>query len=67
MVCWLIAGLLVGGGHVFVPLLIVPALILAWQVATLDRTKPGNALTRFKANHWVGLALTLALLLEFYF
>jgi 4-hydroxybenzoate polyprenyltransferase len=67
VVCWLIAGLLVGGGHVFVPLLIVPALILAWQVATLDRTKPGNALTRFKANHWVGLALTLAILLEFYF
>ena len=65
VLCWLVAGLMVGGGHVFVPLLIVPALILAWQVVTLDRTKPGNALTRFRANHWVGLALTLALLLEF--
>ena len=65
--CWLAAGLLAGGGHIFVPLLIVPALILAWQVLTLDRTKPDNALVRFKANHWVGLALTLALLLEFAF
>ena len=67
VLCWLIAGLLVGGGHVFVPLLLVPALLLAWQVVTLDRTKPDNALVRFKANHWVGLALTLSLLLEFYF
>ena len=65
--CWLIAGLLCGGGHIFVPLLLVPALILAWQVQTLDPSKPDNALARFKANHWVGLALTAAILLEFAF
>ena len=38
--------------------------LLAWQVATLDAREPGNALLRFKANHWVGVALTLALLIE---
>ena len=38
--------------------------LLAWQVATLDGRSPDNALVRFKANHWVGVALTLALLLD---
>ena len=38
-----------------------------WQVATLDQTSPSNALVRFKANHWVGLALTLAFLADAYF
>lgn len=65
--CWLIAGTMVGGGHMFVPLLLIPGLILAWQVVTLDPASPVNALVRFKANHWVGLALTLAFLLEAYF
>jgi 4-hydroxybenzoate polyprenyltransferase len=65
--CWLIAGTMVGGGHMFIPLLLVPVLILAWQVATLDPASPGNALVRFKANHWVGLALTLAFLADWVF
>jgi 4-hydroxybenzoate polyprenyltransferase len=67
VVCWLVAGSLAGGGHVFVPLMVVPALLLAWQVITLERGNPDNALARFKANHWVGVALAGALLLEFYF
>ena len=37
---------------------------LGWQVATLDSREPGNVLTRFKSNHWVGVALTAALLAE---
>jgi 4-hydroxybenzoate polyprenyltransferase len=41
------------------------AAILAWQVATLERGNPANALVRFKANHWVGLALSLAFLAEY--
>ena len=40
---------------------------LVWQVATLDPNDPDNCLKRFKANHWVGLALTLALWLQFRF
>ncbi|MGV3492089.1 MAG: 4-hydroxybenzoate octaprenyltransferase [Devosia sp.] len=67
LACWLMAGLMAGGGTLFVPLLLVPGLILSWQVATLDLKSPQNALVRFKANHWVGLALTLAFLVEHVF
>jgi 4-hydroxybenzoate polyprenyltransferase len=38
--------------------------ILGWQIRTLEPRNPANALVRFRANHWVGLAFTLALLLE---
>ena len=38
--------------------------ILFWQVQTLDAAVPDNALARFKANHYVGVALTLALLAD---
>jgi 4-hydroxybenzoate polyprenyltransferase len=38
--------------------------ILGWQIRTLQPKEPANALVRFRANHWVGLALTLALLLD---
>jgi len=60
--CWLAAALLVGGGALVIVAVSAPAALLAWQVATLDGKAQGNALVRFKANHWVGLALTLALL-----
>ena len=67
LVCWLIAGTMVGGGSIFVPLLLIPALFLAWQVVTLDPADPDNALVRFKANHWVGLALTAAFFVQHLF
>ncbi len=67
IICWLIAGTMVGGGRLFVPLLLIPALILAWQVVTLDPANPDNALVRFKANHWVGLALAAAFFVEHLF
>jgi 4-hydroxybenzoate polyprenyltransferase len=62
--CWLLAGLAAGGGW-WLALLLAPAAGLAWQVATLDRALPGNPLVRFRANHWVGLALTLVFLVDF--
>ena len=62
--CWLVAGTMVGGGRIFVPLLLVPALILAWQVLTLDPSDADNAKARFKANGWVGFALTFAFFAE---
>ncbi|MEP7240150.1 MAG: 4-hydroxybenzoate octaprenyltransferase [Devosia sp.] len=67
VVCWLAAAAMAGAGKLFLALLIVPAGLLAWQVVTLERGAPANALARFKANHWVGLALTCALLLDLYF
>jgi 4-hydroxybenzoate polyprenyltransferase len=62
--CWLGAGVLSGGGAVLATALIAPAGIMIWQLYTLEPNVSGNALMRFKANHWVGLALTLAYLTE---
>jgi 4-hydroxybenzoate polyprenyltransferase len=61
---WMGGVLAAGGGIVFAVLSLVPAGLLAWQVQTLDGAAPGNALQRFRSNHYVGLAMTLALLAE---
>ncbi|NGP17424.1 4-hydroxybenzoate octaprenyltransferase [Devosia aurantiaca] len=61
---WNIAVLMAGGGLVFATLSLVSAGLLAWQLWTLDAAAPGNPLLRFKNNHYVGVALTLALLAE---
>jgi len=58
------AGLSTGGGTAFLIAMLVPVAIFAWQIRTLHPHEPANALVRFRANHWVGLALTLALLFE---
>jgi 4-hydroxybenzoate polyprenyltransferase len=64
VVCWAVAAYLVGAGAVFALGLVAAAASLVWQDVTLDSREPGNALTRFKANHWVGVLLTVALLAE---
>jgi 4-hydroxybenzoate polyprenyltransferase len=64
IVLWGIAGTLVGGGLAFGLVMLAAVALLAWQVVTLDGKAPGNPLIRFKANHWVGAAVTLALLIE---
>ncbi|MHB1111100.1 MAG: 4-hydroxybenzoate octaprenyltransferase [Devosia sp.] len=64
VVFWAAAAFLVGAGIAFVFVMAAVVAGLAWQVITLDGKAPGNPLVRFKANHWVGLALTLALLVE---
>lgn len=61
---WLVAAKLTGSGWVFGFALLVPVALLSWQIITLDGREPGNALTRFKSNHWVGVALTAAFLIE---
>jgi 4-hydroxybenzoate polyprenyltransferase len=61
---WAAAAFLVGAGAVFVLGMAAVVAVLTWQVITLDGKVSGNALMRFRANHWVGLALTLSLLLE---
>ncbi len=58
---WISAGFVAGAGISFLQGSIIAALILAWQVISLNSDKQGNALVRFKANHYVGLALSLAL------
>jgi 4-hydroxybenzoate polyprenyltransferase len=64
VVLWAVAATLVGANWWFYLTALLPIAILSWQVATLDGRAQGNALARFKANHWVGLALTAALLIE---
>ena len=61
---WLAAAILAGAGLLFAVLSLVTAGLLAWQVQSLDARMPDNALTRFRSNHLVGIALTLALLAE---
>lgn len=55
------------GGIILVAAMVPAALILIWQVLTLDINDGQNALNRFKANHYVGLALTVAFYIEFRF
>lgn len=64
LLLWMTSALLAGAGWTFAILALAPAGLLAWQLATLNPADPGNALLRFKANHWVGLAMTLALLAD---
>lgn len=63
---WMWAGTAAGGGQVFWLASALPAAILIWIVVTLDPSDGKNCLRRFKANHWVGLALTFALWIEYW-
>jgi 4-hydroxybenzoate polyprenyltransferase len=64
VVLWAVAAFLVGAGLPFVLGMAAVIALLTWQVITLDARVADNALARFKANHWVGVALTATLLLE---
>ncbi len=57
-----LAGWFAGLGAWFYPALILPAVLLAWQVITLDIHDPAHCLTLFRANREVGLAVGLAIL-----
>ncbi|GLQ52943.1 4-hydroxybenzoate octaprenyltransferase [Devosia nitrariae] len=65
--CWLAAGFVSGAGWVLALGLVPVAAMLAWQVMTLDARAPANAYNRFYSNHYVGLVLTGAILLEWMF
>jgi 4-hydroxybenzoate polyprenyltransferase len=64
VVLWAAAAFLSGAGLAFVFGMAAVIALLTWQVVTLDGKAPGNALMRFRSNHWIGVALTAALLLE---
>ena len=61
---WAAAAFLAGAGLAFVLGMAAVIALLCWQVITLDGSADGNALMRFRSNHWVGVALTAALLLD---
>ncbi len=70
IIFWLLAAIIAQVGAIFFVTFLLPVIILLWQILTLENFQankapnPKNALTRFKANHYVGLALSLAFLLE---
>lgn len=64
LLLWGVAGWEAGAGAVFYFGLVPVGLLLAWQVWTLHPKEPRSALIRFRSNHWVGLLLTLALLVD---
>jgi 4-hydroxybenzoate polyprenyltransferase len=61
---WAAALVLVGGGLIFAVLSLAAVALLAWQVWTVDPAQPDNPRSRFYSNHYVGVALSLALLAD---
>jgi 4-hydroxybenzoate polyprenyltransferase len=59
----LAAGAAAGLSPVYYVALVLPAMMLAWQVARLDIDDPALCLRLFKANREVGLAVALAIVL----
>jgi len=57
------AGWLGGAGTWFWPALLVPACLLAWQVARLDAVSPAACLALFRLNRETGIAIAAALLI----
>lgn len=63
-VLWAVAALMAGAGWVFFGAFVVTLVLLGWQVATIERTNGARSLMLFKSNHWLGVALTAAFVLE---
>ena len=61
---WAVAALMAGAGFVFFGAFAVTLALLVWQVATIERTNGARSLMLFKSNHWLGVALTAAFVLE---
>ena len=58
----LLAGFLAGSGVLFYPALLLPAVLLLWQVGRLDIHNPALCLRLFQRNREVGLLVALAFL-----
>jgi 4-hydroxybenzoate polyprenyltransferase len=59
---WALAGYLGALGLGYFGLLAVIALHFAWQIAFLKPNDPADCLAKFKANAWLGLLLTAAII-----
>lgn len=61
-VLWGVSAYMVVASWAFWVLAILPLGMLGWQVVTLERTNGAKCLMHFKSNHWLGIALTIALI-----
>jgi 4-hydroxybenzoate polyprenyltransferase len=61
---WIAAAMMVGASWPFLVGMLAVVGILGWQIKTLHPNEPLNAMIRFRSNHWVGVAFTLVLLLD---
>jgi 4-hydroxybenzoate polyprenyltransferase len=61
---WFAAAMVAGAGILVTTALACVAGQFAWQIATLDTSKPANCLLRFKSNRWVGWLFFIGLVLE---
>ena len=62
LAAWALAGHLAGLGVAYYVLLIGVALHFGWQIAFLKPHDPADCLKKFKANAWLGLLLTAAII-----
>ncbi|MGV1013601.1 MAG: 4-hydroxybenzoate octaprenyltransferase [Methyloceanibacter sp.] len=62
-----VAGMLAGGGVIFLLGMILVAAHLVWQVVTLDIDDPENCLIRFRSNRDLGLIVFAAIVLDMAF
>ncbi|MEO0618354.1 MAG: 4-hydroxybenzoate octaprenyltransferase [Pseudomonadota bacterium] len=58
------AGWGAGGRVIFATGMAAAAMHFAWQITTLDTDDPDNCLTRFRANHHIGIIIFAAIVLD---
>jgi 4-hydroxybenzoate polyprenyltransferase len=62
LAAWALAGYLAGLGFAYFVILLAIALHFAWQIAFLKPHDQADCLAKFKANAWIGVLLTVAII-----
>jgi 4-hydroxybenzoate polyprenyltransferase len=61
LAAWALAGYLAGLGLTYFAVLLAIAILFAWQIALLKPHDQADCLAKFKANAWIGVLLTVAI------
>jgi len=62
LLAWALAGYLAPLGPAYFAVLLAIALHFGWQIAFVKPQDPADCLAKFKANFWVGVLLTIAVI-----
>jgi len=62
LLAWTLAGYLAPLGPAYFAVLLAIALHFGWQIAFVKPQDPADCLAKFKANFWVGVLLTIAVI-----